>query len=576
MGANMKVLLKLKPYLKPFLGLIVLTVVLAVPLAALRAAPVPLVKYLIDELLVNKDPSFLVLLPLALVGVAILNFVIRFLHYYLMRVVIIRTNQKIRNDMFSRIMGLSSDYFSAESTGTLMSRVGNDPLRIDNGISVINILAREPITLLFLLGYAAYLDWKLFLITLVVLPGLGWIFHFTGRNLKRYMHRMQEENAHSFSALQEGFSGIRVIKAFGLEGYMREKFESRISELKKFELKTSALEEAAHPGVEAVIYLSIAGVLYYGGQSVIDGTMTTGSLFAFFAAFGMSFDRIRQLNDINMKLHQASAAADRIFEVLSWESKIKETPHPKPLTDLRDGIEFDQVTFHYPEHPEREILNKISFKIKKGEVIAFVGESGAGKSSLVSLLPRLYDVSGGSIRIDGTDLQEFKIRDLRNQIAVVSQDVFLFNDTVAENIHCGRLGASREEIIEAAKRAHAMDFIQRLPHGLDTEIGDRGQKLSGGERQRLSIARAFLREAPILILDEATSNLDSASEKIVQKALEELMQNRTTLVIAHRLSTIRHADRIIVLKEGKIAESGKHEELLGLRGEYERFHSLHH
>jgi subfamily B ATP-binding cassette protein MsbA len=283
---------------------------------------------------------------------------------------------------------------------------------------------------------------------------------------------------------------------------------------------------------------------------------------------------IRMMNDLNIKLHQASAACDRIFEIFEWKSKLHEPQAPKSIQSLKTEISLHDVSFAYPDAPERPILSHLNFSVPKGKAVALVGASGAGKSSLVSLLPRIFDVTGGSIRIDGQDIRDLSLEDLRKMIAIVSQDVFLFNDTVEENIRCGRLSASSKEIREAAKSAHSLEFIENLSHGFQTLIGDRGQKLSGGERQRISIARAFLREAPILILDEATSSLDTTSERAVQGALDELMRDRTTLIIAHRLSTIRHADMILVLKEGQVVEQGKHDELIRLGGEYARFHQV--
>jgi ABC-type multidrug transport system fused ATPase/permease subunit len=280
------------------------------------------------------------------------------------------------------------------------------------------------------------------------------------------------------------------------------------------------------------------------------------------------------LNDVNIKLNQAAAASDRIFEVFRWKSNLYRPKEPIPVHEFKESVRLENVSFSYPDAPDRGVLKNVSFGLPKGKKVALVGSSGAGKSSLVSLLPRIYDVTAGRITFDGQDIRELSIHDLRRLIAVVSQDVFLFNDTVEENIRCGKLDATDEEIHSAAVKAHAWDFIQTLQHGMKTRIGDRGQKLSGGERQRLSIARAFLRESPILILDEATSSLDSASERIVQTAIEELMKDRTTLVIAHRLSTIRNVDQILVIKDGEIVESGTHPELLQRGGEYARFHNF--
>jgi subfamily B ATP-binding cassette protein MsbA len=361
---------------------------------------------------------------------------------------------------------------------------------------------------------------------------------------------------------------------FRLEDRIRERFQKQNNQYVGFLLKTAILEETSHPLVELVTAFAISAVIYYGGSQVLTGQMTSGDLIAFFTAFAMMMNPIRQLNDISIKLHTATAAADRIFNLLDWKSNMIESSSPKVLGTFQKGIGFERVKFAYPDSPEVEVLRGIGFEVPKGQTVAIVGASGAGKSSLVSLLPRLYDVTGGKITLDGIDLRDLKIEELRKNIAVVSQDVFLFNDSILENIRCGRLDATDEEVKLAAEKANAKDFIEAKPQGIHTMIGDRGQKLSGGERQRISIARAFLRDAPILILDEATSSLDSASERQVQSALEVLMQNKTTVVIAHRLSTIRTADRILVLKEGNIVEEGKHDELLARGGEFAHFYQM--
>ncbi|NBU20577.1 ATP-binding cassette domain-containing protein [bacterium] len=571
----MKSLKNLIPYLKSYYWHIFACVLLAIPLSAIRLGPAPLVRYMIDEVLVKKNKPQLIYLPFILIGIYLVNFVIRFAHYYLLRIVIIRVNQKIKNQIFLHILGLSADYFTHQSTGTLISRTSLDPHQIEDGLSCVNLAIREPFTLLFLFGYAIYLNWKLTLITLFLLPSMAWLFAKTGKLLKRYISKSQEINAELLSTLQESFSGIRVVKTFKLEQYVYQKFTEKNELVAKFRLKGAQVEEAAHPMVELLTALTLAPVLFYGGHQVLQGKMSAGDLFAFFTAFGMMMNPIRLLNDVNIKLNQTAAACDRIFDLLQWKTHLPEKQHPLPITTLKDQLEFRNVTFAYPDHPERMILKKVNFGVPHGKSIAIVGASGAGKSSLVSLIPRIFDVTEGQICIDGVDLKDFSIADLRSQIAVVSQDVFLFNDTIEENIRCGRLDATPDEILEAAKKAHALEFIERLPQGFQTCIGDRGQKLSGGERQRISIARAFLRHSPILILDEATSSLDSQSEKAVQQALDELMENRTTLVIAHRLTTIKRMHEILVLKDGQIVERGTHDELMNLRSVYFKFHETH-
>lgn len=573
--SQLRSLLRLKKYLRPHLWLITGSALLAIPLSALRVSPAAIVKYVIDDLLEKKNAHALYIFPLIVIAIYVANFIVRFGHYYLLRIVVARVNQRVKNDLFEHLLGLSANYFTTQSTGTLISRVGVDPQFIDGGLIAINILIREPITFLLLFGYALKLNWRLTVITLIIFPPLVWVFARTGKHLKRYIGRMTEENARVYSSLQEGFSGFRMIKTFQLEKYVRKKFREKNERFTSFHLKTALLEEVSHPTVELITAFAIAGVIYYGGTQVIHNQITGGDLMGFFAAFALMMNPLRSLNDVNIRLHQAAAACERIFEIFDWQSSISEISSPIHLKGVKEGIEVKNVSFAYPDAPERMVLKNITFGIPRGKAIALVGASGAGKSSLVSLLPRIFDVTAGKIEVDGQDIRSIALDDLRRMIAVVSQDVFLFNDTIEENIRCGRFSATKTDIREAAKRAYALDFIESLPDGFQTQIGDRGQKLSGGERQRVSIARAFLREAPILILDEATSSLDSTSERAVQVAIDELMMNRTTLIIAHRLSTIRHADRIVVIRDGEIVEQGNHEELMTLGKEYARFMTFH-
>lgn len=559
------------PFLKPNLRLLVLSALLALPLATLGVGPVVLLKYFGDDILGSKDQVKLLIFPIAIIGIFLVNLFVRFFHYYLMRIVIIRINRSVKEKLYQHFLGLSADYFTSKSTGSMISRVGMDPNHLDGGVSSLITMVREPLKFIALFGSALYLNWWLTLIVLLIFPLLAWVFVVTGRNLKRYIILLQERNADLFSNLQETFSGISMIKIFRLENYTRRKFKKDLKEHANIQKKAAAMEELSHPMVELITAFALAGVLYLGGGQVIQEAMTQGELLAFFGAFALMIDPIRKTNEINIKVNTAAGACERIFESLQWQTHLPEAQNPIAMGEFQSGITFENVSFCYPNEPSRVVLNHISFELPKGKSIALVGESGAGKSSVVNLLSRIYDVSSGKITIDGKDIRDLSLGDLRKQIAVVSQDIFLFNDTIEENVRCGKLDATDEEIQTAIQKAHAQEFIQKLPKGMKTRIGDRGQKLSGGERQRISIARAFLRKSSILILDEATSNLDSASEKIVQEAIQELMKDRTCLIIAHRLSTIRNANQIIVLKNGRVVETGKHEELVQRKGEYAHF-----
>jgi subfamily B ATP-binding cassette protein MsbA len=570
----MRSLMRLKPYLMPFRWLILGSILLAFPLAAVQTGTAVLVQRLIDDLTYSKDASKLSLFPIWFIALYLFNFVVRFFHYYLIRIVVARADEALKNDLYSHLLGLSPDYYTEQSTGTLMSRAGSDPQLISGAVININAIFREPLRFIGLFVYALWLDWRLTIISFLIFPPLAWVFSATGRNIKRYIAGTTEQNARIYSTLQESFTGIRIVKAFNLEAYMRKKFQERTSKYADLLTRTGKIEEVAHPLVEFLTALVIAAVVYYGGQRVINGHMTPGELLAFFLAFALMMNPLRALNDINIKLNNAAAASERIFQIFDWKSHLVEPKSAAPISRIEREIRLENVSFAYPDSPARKVLDNVSFTIPAGKTLALVGASGSGKSSLVSLLPRIFDVTEGAIRIDGKDLREYRLGDLRSMIAVVSQDVFLFNDTIEENIRCGRLDASAEDIRKAARQANAFDFIERLPNGFETVIGDRGMKLSGGERQRLSIARAFLRTSPILILDEATSNLDSQSELAVQGALNELMRGKTTILVAHRLSTVRSADSIVVVKAGRLIEQGKHDELVKRGGEYAKFHEL--
>lgn len=526
-----------------------------------------------DSILVNKDARMLVLLPAAIIVLYTLNVAVRFFHAFLGRVANERIMRDVREKLFSHYLGLSSAFFTESSVGALISRIMNDVFYVSHGTIGLASFARDLVTFLALFLYALKLNPKLFLLTLIIAPLLTWLSKRSGVLMKGYAKKMQEANANISSVLQEAFSGFRIVKAFGLERFAFDRFKERNDGYVTYALKGARVEEIGGPSVEFMGALAVALALYVGGHDVISGKLSAGELFAFFTCFGLMINPIRTLNDLNMKLNQAGASADRIDETLKIVSQIQNAPHAKPLQINQASIEFQNLGFRY-DADLPFIFQKVNFVIPRGKMVAIVGASGQGKSTLVNLLLRFYDPTEGCIVIDGQNIQNVTLESLRSQIGFVSQDVFLFNDTIYANIELGRQSASREEIYEAARVAHVLPFIENFPDGFNTIVGDRGQRLSGGERQRISIARAVLRNSPILILDEATSNLDSESEKTVQDALENLIEGRTTLVIAHRLSTIKHAHRILVLANGKIQEAGTHDELIEAGGEYAKFYQL--
>lgn len=569
---QVELLHRLKPYLRPYVPALILVIVLAIPMAAIKGAVAKGIQYLTDNILVKRDQEALLWLPAIIIGLFMANFVVRFFHHYIIRATATRVIQQLRNDLYSHIMRLSLGFFSDRRGGSLLSRVINDVNQISNGISSLNEFVREPLLFLGMLGYIFYLNPKLALITILVAPLVAVLLGNTGKHTKRYSLRIQETLGELSAILSETFTGMRVIKSFNLEGFMRGQFMVQNRDLSRTILKAIRVEELSRPGMELVTGFAIAGVLYFGGSEVISGRMSPGDMMAFFAALVLMINSVRTFGDMSIKYNQCMASIERVFHVFDEKPEIMDIANAREMPRFRDSIEFRDITFGYQSG--QDILSNFSLKVKRGEMVALVGASGAGKSTLLSLLPRFYDPTHGQILVDGVDIREYKTRSLREQIAVVTQEVFLFHDSLKANIRAGNFQASEEALIDAAKASQAFKFIERLPEGLETVIGDRGQKLSGGERQRVSIARAILKDAPILLLDEATSALDAENERLVQAALDHLLEGRTSIVVAHRLSTIRRADRIVVIDAGRILEIGSHRELIARDGAYARALSL--
>jgi len=432
-------------------------------------------------------------------------------------------------------------------------------------------LLKDLFTIIGLVGVVFYRDWKLAIIALVVFPVAIYPIVKFGKKLRSYSVRSQTTMGDISTILMETISGNRIVKAFNMEDYERERFAGENQRLFGIQMKSVRVRAISHPLMETLGGLGIAFIVFYGGYNVIKGVATPGTFFSFLAALLMLYEPVKRLSGVNNTIQQGLAAASRIFEVLDTVPEIRNKPGAKVLSSVSRGIEYQNVSFKYEED---WVLKNINLRINAGEMVAFVGASGGGKTTLVNLLPRFYDVSSGRVAIDGSDIRDVTVESLRAMVGIVTQQTILFNDSVKNNIAYGKIDQPFEKIVKAAEAAYAHGFIQNLPQGYDTVIGEQGVKLSGGERQRVSIARALLKNAPILILDEATSSLDSESEIEVQKALEFLMQGRTTLVIAHRLSTIRKADRIVAIANGIISEEGTHEQLLDRDGEYRRLYLL--
>jgi subfamily B ATP-binding cassette protein MsbA len=494
---------------------------------------------------------------------------------YLVNYVGLSAVTDLRQDVFDRVVHQDANFFESNSTARVMSSIMNDLEKIQVAMShILADLLRQSFTLLFLAAAVMRTDWKLatgslMLLPLVLIPTLR-----LGRRIRRTTRSAQDNTAELNQVLQETLSGHQVVKSFGAEEIESNRFRDRAERLRNSNLRYVAQQAVASPLIEFFAAIMIVGLLSYARFQIKAGSMSTGDFTSFVVALLLLFEPVKRLTGIHNIFQQALGASQKVFEYLDRDQQIKEQYGAVRLSRFEKGIAFENVSFHYPAAPERSVLENINLEVKRGEIVALVGPSGAGKTTLANLVPRFYDVTGGALRVDGKDLRDLKLSSLRDKISIVAQDTFLFNDTVGANIGYGLRHALPEQVYQAARDALAEEFISRMPQGYGTIIGERGMKLSGGQRQRLAIARALLKNAPILILDEATSHLDTESEVLVQRALQTLMQNRTVIVIAHRLSTVRRADRIVVLDRGHITETGRHDELVSKGGLYQRLYEL--
>lgn len=526
----------------------------------------------IDEVFVSKNIAALKWIPFAIVGIFLLKGLCNYAQTILMSFIGLRIVTDLRNKLYEQIQKQSLAFFTQNPTGILMSRIMNDVMAIQTASAeVITSIIKDTFTLIALVGVIFYTDWQLAIIAMIVFPVTIYPISRFGKKMRKVTTSTQITMGTLSSLLQETISGTRIVKAFCMEKYESNRFAAENERLFKFNMKAVSVNALSHPLMEFLGGLGIAAVIFYGGYSVVKGNSTPGTFFSFLAAVLMLYEPVKRLANVNNTVNQGIAGAERVFSIIDLVPDIKDKSDAINLPPVSRRIDIENVMFCYEQTP---VLKNINLSIKAGEVVAFVGMSGGGKTSLVNLIPRFYDVTGGRILIDGYDIRDVTIKSLRGQMAIVTQQTILFNDTVRNNIAYGDIDRTEGDIINAAKAANAHDFIMKLPKGYYGNIGELGTKLSGGEKQRISIARALLKNAPILILDEATSSLDTEAEIEVQEALDNLMKGRTTLVIAHRLSTIRNADRIIVLVNGEIIEEGNHETLLAKKGEYFRLYNL--
>lgn len=559
----LRLLSHVRPYWRQFAGALSGIAVLAATEPLLPA----LAKPLLDESFVAKDPSGLVWLPIAITGLILLRGVADYAGAVGMSWVAGKVVLDLRESMFRRLLELPTTFFDQHPSGTIISKVTFDVTRLTNAATdVLTVIVRDSLAIMGLLGWMFYVNWQLSLVTFMVLPGIVAIIWVINKRLRHLARSTQRQYGDMTHILQEATEGQRIIKIFGGQSYETNRFHNSANWIRRFQVKSKAAGAMNAPLVQAVVAVGMSVIIYVASAQAVAGELSVGEFVSFVAAMGLLFAPIKRITSINERLQKGLAAAESVF-ALADEEPERDTG-TQTCTAIRGRIEIRNARITYHESP-RPALDGVDLTIEPGETIALVGPSGSGKTTLANLIPRFYALDSGEIRLDGINIVDLTLESLRSSMALVSQEVVLFNDTAAANIAYGRKGdVSPEQIEAAARSAHVLEFADGLKNGLETLIGEKGARLSGGQRQRMAIARALIKDAPILILDEATSSLDTESEKAVQEALDALRRGRTTIIIAHRLSTIENADRIVVLKDGRIAQSGTHRSLLEVGGLY--------
>lgn len=567
--AELRLLKRMLRYFLPYKSVVFMAFAASLLVSLSTAGTAWLIKPALDDIFISKDHNALLYVPLAFIGLTLLKGIGRYVQNWCMNYSALHVLETLRRQLFEKIINLPLRFYEASSIGMLMSRVLNDVTLIRMSLPAFVQLVRQVLTMVGLLFVVFYQNFELACWAVIVLPLAGAPFAAFSRALRRYGRKNAEVLADVSGMLQELLSGVRVIKAFATEPQEIQAFNRENAKIVKIAMKQTCVAELASPVMECIGSLGIGLIIWYGGREVINGSMTPGTFFSFMAALVMLYDPIKVINDANMNVQQALAGADRVFGILDDPALQVEPNGSTVLEAPFASLELDNVTLRYAPDAA-PALDNVSLTIRAGEKIALVGPSGAGKTTLVNLLPRFYLPTAGRVLLNGLPIESYTLPSLRRSMAMVSQDAFLFDLSLAENIAYGQQGVTREAVEEAAKAAFAHDFITALPEGYETRVGERGVKLSGGQKQRVTIARALIKNAPLLILDEATSALDSESERAVQYALDNLMQGRTSIIIAHRLSTILEADRIVVMEQGRIVDVGRHDELLVRCGLYAR------